>query len=295
MTSDRTQVTMPDDGWGGVGLAPLMARSQGRPEVVVAVVDGPVDWDHGALQGVRHVAVEAGRVPRGTVGPDTEHGTFVVGIMAARRGAGAPGLCPLCAFISSTLYGVGVPDQDRRANAESLARALSDCVQSGARIVNVSSAWSGSSWAVGRLVSDALDFAHSRRCVVVAATGNGGAAHGSALTAHPAVLPVVAYGRDGAPSAVSNQSPCIGRRGLGAPGEQVRSLAPGGGLMVGSGTSVAAPFVSGALALLLSVFPRLPTGTVVRALLASAGVRRSALPPLMNAERAYQMLLKGVS
>ena len=58
----------------------------------------------------------------------------------------------------------------------------------------------------------------------------------------------------GRPIPESNLGRSIGSRGLTAPGEAITSLGPAGALTLG-GTSVAVPFVTGAIALLLSEFP----------------------------------------
>ena len=75
----------------------------------------------------------------------------------------------------------------------------------------------------------------------------------------------------------------------GAPGDAIESLAGGGGTQKLTGTSVAAPFVSGAIALLLSDFPR-ATGAAVRAAVSQSTRRRTIVPPLLDAWVAYQAL-----
>ncbi len=61
--------------------------------------------------------------------------------------------------------------------------------------------------------------------------------------------------------------------------------------MTRSGTSVAAPFVTGTLALLWSLFPDAAAG-LVKLAVTQAGVarRRSVVPPLLDGWGAYQAL-----
>jgi subtilisin family serine protease len=104
------------------------------------------------------------------------------------------------------------------------------------------------------------------------------------------VIPVVAFTRTGRPLGTSNLGASIGRTGLGAPGERIVGLSPSGDQVVWSGTSVAAAFVSGAIALLRSEFPELPAERIRSAVTASAGRRRSIVPPLLDTRAAWSWL-----
>ncbi len=72
-----------------VGLTAVMARERGRPEVVVAVLDGPVATDHPALSGALVTPVPSGAA---TCADDhgfaCAHGTAVAGILVGARDAG---------------------------------------------------------------------------------------------------------------------------------------------------------------------------------------------------------------
>jgi subtilisin family serine protease len=78
---------------------------------------------------------------------------------------------------------------------------------------------------------------------------------------------------------------------LSAPGEGITSLSPNGQSVMLGGTSVAAPFVTGTIALLWSEFP---AATATQLKLAgkqsSTSSRRSVVPPLLDAAAAYQWL-----
>jgi subtilisin family serine protease len=125
----------------------------------------------------------------------------------------------------------------------------------------------------------------------VVAAGNQGTLGSSILTRHPWVVPVAACDQRGRPTTESNLGRSIGQRGVSAPGEAVTSLGADGGSLTLGGTSVAVPFVTGAIALLRSEFPSASAANVRLAITrASADRRASVVPPLLNASAAYDAL-----
>jgi subtilisin family serine protease len=128
--------------------------------------------------------------------------------------------------------------------------------------------------------------------IVVAAAGNQGTLGSTAITSHPWVIPVAAYDLAGRPLGQSNLGNSIGRRGLGALGDRVTSLGTDGKPITLGGTSAAAPFVTGAIALLWSEFPDVPAGAMKLAVAGAYARRRTTVvPPLLDAWGAYQSLL----
>jgi subtilisin family serine protease len=127
--------------------------------------------------------------------------------------------------------------------------------------------------------------------LVVAASGNQGTLGSTAVTRHPWVIPVAGCDRSGRPMRDSNFGNSIGRRGIMAPGDGVTSLGAKGKPITMGGTSAATPFVTGAAALLLSLFSRATAADIKRALTWRAPARRqSIVPPLLNAWSAYLAL-----
>jgi subtilisin family serine protease len=271
----------------------LIARSGGSAGVSIGLLDGPVVTTHPDLAGARIRTVEDGSVASCTL-PESgacAHGTFIAGILVARRGARAPAICPGCALLLRPIFrethaGGRVPT----ATPDDVAQAIADCVGAGGRVLNLSAATVEPSTRVERRLHEALDYASARGTLVVAAAGNQATLGSSAITRHPWVIPVVACDRWGRPTGESNLGGSVGRRGLGAPGEAIESLAPGGGSRSGGGTSVAAAFVTGAVALLWSLFPAASAGEIKRAV-SGAGRRRGVTPPLLDAEAALAILV----
>ena len=110
------------------------------------------------------------------------------------------------------------------ATPQELAAAIIECIDAGARVINLSLALAQPSTKGEQALEEALNQAVRRGVIVVAAAGNQGTLGSSAITRHPWVIPVVACDLRGRPMNESNLGSSIGRRGLSAPGDGVTSL-----------------------------------------------------------------------
>jgi hypothetical protein len=92
------------------------------------------------------------------------HGTFVAGILSAERGAQAPALYPGCRLIVRPIFSEAdsASLQVPAATAQDLAAAVVDCIQAGARILNLSAALGHASPRDERTLQNALDYACRR-------------------------------------------------------------------------------------------------------------------------------------
>ena len=286
------------------GLTSLMERTTGRREVIVGLIDGPVALDHPDLA-VDMIREIPGRRKAGCAVSSSEacmHGTFVAGVLSARRGSVAPAICPSCSLLVRPIFAerdpsevLGHPNGNNRmpsATPDELAEAILDAVNGGARVLNLSAAIAAPSTRGECNLEAALDYAARRGVLVVAAAGNQATVGSTAITRHPWIIPVVGCDAQGRPTAESNLGSSIGRCGLRAPGEKITSLGAEGKPLTFSGTSTARSLsVTGALALLCSEFPNASTAELKLAITQSSGqVRRSLVPPLLNAWGAYQVM-----
>ena len=278
-----------------VKLKPLLERTGGRPEVRIGLIDGPVATSHAGLtaSNVRLVGKDGAGTCSRTESVACQHGTFVAGILVGKRGSGAPAICPDCTMLVRPIFSEehATDDSMPSATAEELAAAIVDCVDAGVQVLNVSAGLATPTTHDDRAVGAALDHAARRGVIVIAAAGNQGTLGGTAITRHPWVIPVAAYDQTGKPMAYSNLGGSIGRRGLGAPGEQITSFSAKGGYITLSGTSVAAPFVAGAAALLWSEFPKAPASTIKFAICQPMARRNTVTPPLLDAWASFQSLM----
>lgn len=281
-----------------VNLGLLMARTAGRPEVKVGLIDGPVVGGHPDL-----VDARIHQIPGSSRGMDARadesarmHGTFVAGMLSARRGSAAPAICPDCTLLVRPIFGEAIAADGGAPSAtpEELGAAIIECVEAGARVLNLSLALGQPSSKREDALEEALNYAARRGAIVVAAAGNQGTIGSSAITRHPSVIPVVACDILGRPLGASNLAGSIGRHGLSAPGERITSIGHEGDTLTLSGTSFAVPFVTGAVALLWSAFPISPAAEVRVAVTQSLrGGRTSIAPPLLDASAAYHAMAVG--
>jgi len=276
-----------------VQLTALMDRTSGRAEISVGLIDGPVLLSHPELANER-IREVPGKL-RGTCARSDSiacmHGTFVAGILSARRDSTAPAICPACSLLLRPIFSeaAGLDNIVPSASPQDLAEAIIDTVDAGARIINLSSALAQSSSIGENKLEEALNYAAHHGAIIVAAAGNQGTVGSSAITRHPWVIPVVSCDGKGLPTSESNLGDSIGRRGLRAPGQNITSLGTNGKPLTFNGTSAAAPFVTGTIALLWSEFSSADAAQVSLAITRCGRQPRNTLvPPLLDAWAAYQ-------
>lgn len=279
-----------------VKLPPLMACTSGRREIIIGLIDGPIAKAHPDLesQNIRKVPGASGASCSQLSSAACQHGTFVAGILAAKRGSAAPAICPGCSLLVRSIFPETVAGNGNLPSAtpQELATAILEAIEAGARVLNLSAALLPPSSRGDRDLQLALDYAAQREVITVVAAGNQGVVGSSVVTRHPWVVPVASCDLQGRPMGQSNLSNSIGRRGLLAPGEGITSLGSEGEPITFGGTSAAAPFVTGAFALLWSEFPVAPAAEM---LLAVRGTRRpsrmTVVPPLLDGWSAHQFML----
>jgi subtilisin family serine protease len=263
--------------------------------VKIGLIDGPVVTQHPDLTGerLREIPAENGATCTQANSTACLHGTFVAGILSAKRNSPAPAICPDCTLLIRPIFAETASGRDHMPSAtpQELAAAIIECIDAGARVINLSLALAQPSIKGEQALEEALNQAIGHGVIVVAAAGNQGTLGSSAITRHPWVIPVVGCDLRGRPMNESNLGASIGRRGLCAPGDSVTSLGAEGQPLTLGGTSVAAPFVTGAAALLWSAFPAASAAQIKLAVTQAGAPRRaSVVPPLLDAMAAFQEL-----
>ena len=266
-----------------VGISKLAEVTRGRAEVSIGLIDGVVDVSDSRLKDAHIQNVTSAEIACN--GPSDEgcrHATLLAATLVGQQG----GACPACTLLVHPIFTSTRASSPPVSDAMTLASALVDTVEAGASVINLSLAVNNVGRQAALALTDVLNFACSRRVIVVAASGNGGELATSPITAHPWVIPVVAYNGGESLLSFSNIGRSVGTNGLGAPG----IVASADGVPQIAGTSVAAIFVTAAAALLRSALPESSPGEVIHALRAASGNRAGVIPPLLDVWASYLRL-----
>ena len=237
-----------------LNVQPAWAITQGSEEIVVAVIDTGVDYTHPDLKDNVVSTIINGKVTHGydftrnqpDAMDDNEHGTHCSGIIGAElNGLGIVGISPKVKILPAKFM-----DSDGSGTTENAIKAIRYAVDQGAKVLSMSWGGSGDS----KLLAEEIQRAIDKGVYVVAAAGNDSSDNdqiGSFPANYPGVISVGSTDESDAMSDFSNYGPKS--VSIGAPGSNILSTVPGGQYAQLSGTSMAAPQVSGAIALALSV------------------------------------------
>ncbi|MEW6153126.1 MAG: S8 family serine peptidase [Actinomycetota bacterium] len=262
-----------------IGAPAAWAASTGEG-VLVGIVDTGVDASHPDLRDKieAQVTCTGGTCREGSARDGHGHGTAVAGVIAAStgNGTGIAGVAPGARLIVAKAM-----DDDGRGGTLDINAAIAWVVERGAKVVNLSLGDPDLRLTslIGSPLRSGIEYAWSRGAIPVLASGNydDGAAAGAGLSANYGDLNAVVVGATDRNGRVPSYSTSLGNAkwGVVAPGGSGRAAGAGvlstarsGRYGWSSGTSLAAPHVSGALALLLA--QGLPPSVAVERLLSTA-------------------------
>jgi subtilisin family serine protease len=179
-----------------VKLRPLMELTSGSPEIAIGLIDGPVLIDHADLasESISEVPNNISGACAKASSAACKHGTFVAGILSAKRSSSAPAICPDCTLLVRPIFSEALSGHGQMPSAtpQELSEAVIQCIEAGARVINLSAALAQPSSRTEPELQESLDYAARRSVIVIAAVGNQGAIGSSAITRHRWVIPVVA-------------------------------------------------------------------------------------------------------
>lgn len=251
--------TLPNDPYYGnqwflpvVGAPTAWDLGFGSPEVVIAILDTGLDSTHPEFAG--NLVAGWNFYDNNADTSDVQgHGTAVAGVAGALagNGTGIAGIASGCRIMPIRVtdpYGSGV--------VSAMAEGLVFAADHGARVANLSFPVSSSF-----TLRAAAEYFQGRGGVITVGAGN--QSYFDATSDNPFVLTVTATTAQDTLATWSNTGNNVD---LAAPGESILSTATGNQYAWNTGTSVSAPMVAGAAALVMSINPGL-SGTVVQQVL----------------------------
>jgi subtilisin family serine protease len=302
-------------GIGKVSADKAWAKQRGSKDIIVAVIDTGIDYNHPdlafnmwrntkALSGIRTgVDAQGDEITGDVVGwdfvhndnlpyDDNQHGTHCAGTIGAvgNDGKGISGVSQRVSLMAvKFLSGSGSGD------TASAIKSIDYAVSRGAKVLSNSWGGSGDDGTNGAL-KEAVVRAEKAGVLFVAAAGNDGTDNDKrpvfpAAFDVPNMVTVAATTETDTMAFFSNKG--LKSVHVGAPGANVYSTAPGGKYAKLSGTSMACPHVAGAAALIWSQFPNADYKEIKRRLMdtgdaLSALAGKTVSGKRINVERALQ-------
>jgi len=256
-------------------------RSLGE-RVRIGVIDTGVDYNHPDLQQVLSRGINLLN-PRTLPLDDNGHGTHIAGTIAATGRNAMTGIAP-----RATIFPVKAFDHNGSAYVSDIIKGIDWCVQNKVHIINMSFGMKRRSQAM----LEAVRNARKNGVIIVASSGN----DGKEAVDYPArfrqTISVGAIGRTGDVAPFSNRGKRID---VYAPGEKIMSTWPNYRYREMTGTSMATAHVTGILALVLSVRPRMSPLQIKKLVAAgqlplSGKIKRARGPGRIDAIRVFRQI-----
>ena len=236
----------------------IIGKGRDGAGILVAVLDTGVDDSVPSLAGQTFGGYDIVN-DMAFVSDNNGHGTACASLIAGKGGEGGIlGTAP-----KAQILPVKVMDDAGKSDGFAIAKGIVYAVEKGAKIINLSLGTTSET----TLLDSAIEYALGKGVLVVAASGNEGKEGENYPSTVEGVLCVGAVDGEKWKAAFSNYGPKVD---LVAPGVLVAAAAPAGGVVLMSGTSSAAPLVSGAAASVWSENPNWSAEKVAEKLMAEA-------------------------
>ncbi len=242
-----------------IGVPSAWDITTGSSAVRVAVLDSGIDLTHPEFDGKIYAQIDTANNDNYAYDIVDGHGTHVSGIIAAtaNNSGGIAGIAPSVQLIEVDVF-IG-----EYASTSDIIDGIEFASDHGADIINMSLGGYGEN----DVLETALNNAVNSGIVCVAAAGNDNTNEHSFPSDFPSVISVIATDQNDNKASFSNYGAA---KDISAPGVDILSTFPSG-YAYADGTSMAAPVVSGVVALMLSANPDL-TVTEVKNILYNTAV-----------------------
>lgn len=295
-----------DRGWhlNAIHLKQGWSYTKGSPKVRVAVVDDGIQADHpmfkGRIDDAYNVFTQDNHLSKGE-----GHGTHTAGLAvgsAEYYSQGASGVAPNCTLIPVQVF------DNKQCPLSALIAGVMYAIHHEADVVNISI---GPSFQglnvlpveqqneiantqfcnVALLWARVCKIAAQKRCILVFAAGND-----DILTSIPpenrnaSSIVVTAVDKRLYPTVFTNYGPCSD---ISAPGKNIYSSFPKSSFQSCDGTSMAAPIVTGTIALMKSLKKSLTVEQARNALYSTGEIVYGWMPPMVLVDKALEATKKG--
>lgn len=249
-------------------------------KVKVAVLDTGADIGHPDLKNVLNVQdskevlsadgilgpLQGDGYKNGAASPGGGHGTHVTGIVAAEanNGQGIAGVGSALDNSVIDLISVDVFSEDSTTNVKYVIKGLEYAKNIGAKVINLSLGIRKSEIQNNDIyLKEMCDSLANQGIIIICAAGNYGTEDNGGIDVVPSdydsTISVISVDRNNQ----KPQSSCYGSlKDISAPGEYIYSTVKGGNYELMSGTSMAAPGITGIIAMMCSLNSNLDVGKV---------------------------------
>ena len=273
----------------------------GSKNIIVAIVDNGFN--------INHVEIKSKVIkPYNVFSQEIDHGTHIAGtaLAIANNGQGLSGIAPEC-----KLMPVQVADKRGIMTITSVLDGILYSIYQGADVVNVSL---GVSFAHAdqvslplqqdlidnhfkeeeRLWREVMRIAAKKNCTIVVAAGNESILAGVDPIHRPELfITVAATGKQNQALDRTDFSNFVYHTTISAPGVDIVSSVGNNEYLMQSGTSMAAPIVSGAVALIKSNDSSITTKKIIQILRATGLPTNGDIGPLIQLDKALEMVKDG--
>ncbi|MBI9008485.1 MAG: S8 family serine peptidase [Tenericutes bacterium] len=236
----------------------------GTSNILIAIIDTGIDTSHPEFSG--RISPYSKNIVTNEIGlsaieDDYGHGTMVAGIIAANKD-NSEGIAGITQNTSLLIIKTNVTNEDSFKDSD-LIEAIYYAIEQGADIINLSL---GSNYANPQ-TEEAIKAATQSGIVVVGASGNEGTDELMYPASFEECISVGAVDEDMEIAIYSSFNDAVD---LTAPGSDIITTSMNSGYVMGSGTSFAAPHVSGIIALYMSLYPNATINEIKQKLYATA-------------------------
>ena len=124
----------------------LLNKSLGDPKVCIAIIDGPVDLSYSFFWGANLTLLPTLVSGVANHNDASQHGTHVASVIFGQHKSLVRGIAPYCLGLILPMFTDGKEGRLAPCSQIDLARAITQAVEHGANLINISGGWRPQQW-----------------------------------------------------------------------------------------------------------------------------------------------------